>query len=190
MLDMEDAVSMRIFAEQPIKELFLDLANCPEKSTIPIAMARGAAINALINEAFDVFCNDYQAIMAGTRQNDLKSDFTPRFSAAFANIGELYSEIFSHRGKLGYEIGSYKIVGRIIKAFVLAIQSLCDKGSYDQLEFISQRCLDLAWNKDYVNNNSQQDYEWWLRQTFDFVSGLTDNYAMQISSEIEGVIRL
>ncbi|OQY17241.1 MAG: hypothetical protein B6I36_09245 [Desulfobacteraceae bacterium 4572_35.1] len=160
MLDMEDAVSMRI----------------------------GAAINALINEAVQVFCADYQNIMDGNRQQDLKSDFSPRFRSAFADIGELYHEIFSHRGKLGYEIGSYKIVGRIIKAFVLAIKSLCKKGDYDAIEFISQRCLDLAWDKEYIRSNSDKSYEWWLRQVFDFVSGLTDNYAIQISAEIEGII--
>lgn len=188
MLDMEDAVSMRIFPEQPIKALFLKLAGCPDKD-MPIAKARGAAIYALINETLTVFCNDYSAIMAGERQRDLKADFSPSFRTAFAEISELYTDIFSHRGKLGYEIGSYKIVGRIIKAFVLSIQSLCDKGNYDDLEYISQRCLDLAWSKAYINEHSNQSYEWWLRQVFDFVSGLTDNYAIQISSEIEGVIR-
>ncbi|MEA3466352.1 MAG: dNTP triphosphohydrolase [Thermodesulfobacteriota bacterium] len=189
MLDMEDAVSMRIFHEARIKMLFLELAGCPDDTSLPIAKARGAAIDALINEALAVFCNDYQAIMVGRRQQDLKADFSPRFSTAFTNIGELYTQVFSHRGKLGYEIGSYKIVGRIIKAFVLSIQSLCDNGDYDSLEFISKRCLDLAWSKEYIDEHNNRGYEWWLRQVFDFVSGLTDNYAIQISSEIEGVIR-
>jgi dGTPase len=188
MLDMEDAVSMRIFPEEPIKKLFLQLAGCPDDTWKPIAMARGEAINALIDETVKVFTTDYSAIMSGARQKDLKSDFSSRFDDGFAQIGELYEVIFSHRAKLGYELGAYKIVGRIIKAFVLALQSLCNKRDYNKIEYVATRCFELAWGKAYVCEHIDNDYEWWLRQSFDFVSGLTDNYAIQISAEIEGII--
>ena len=188
MLDMEDAVSMGIFPEKPIKELFLTIAGCPNDTWKAVAMARGEAINALIHESFKVFKNDYSNIMTGAREQDLKADFSQHYKECFKKINEHYIEIFSHRGKLGYEIGSYKIVGRIIKAFALSIQSLCEKDHYDELEYISSRCFDLAWGKEFTCDNFHQSYDWWLRQTFDYVSGLTDNYAIQISREIEGVL--
>nr|WP_320048550.1 dNTP triphosphohydrolase [uncultured Desulfuromonas sp.] len=188
LLDMEDAVSMRIFAEAPIKKLFLHLAGCPDDTWKPTAMARSEAINALINETLRVFVDDYPAILNGEREADLKSNFSDHFRDAFEEIGMLYTTIFSHRSKLGYEIGSYKMLGRIIKAFVLSAQSLCDRGNYSDLEFISQRCFNLAWDDDYIKSNADQPYQWWLRQIFDFVSGLTDNYAIQISGEIEGIL--
>ncbi|PLX90953.1 MAG: deoxyguanosinetriphosphate triphosphohydrolase [Desulfuromonas sp.] len=188
MLDMEDAVSMRIFPEQPIKELFFRVAGVAEDQEMSIAQARGMAINALINESCRVFEEDYAAIISGEREHDLKRDFSTPYRSAFQQIGELYTIIFSHRAKLGYEIGSYKMIGRIIKAFVLSVQSLCDRGSYGELDFISQRCFDLAWDHSYVDKHAQENYAWWLRQIFDFVSGLTDNYAIQISGEIEGIL--
>nr|WP_320115317.1 dNTP triphosphohydrolase [uncultured Desulfuromonas sp.] len=188
LLDMEDAVSMRIFPEEPIKELFLRLAGCPDETGIPTAMARSMAVAALINETCRVFTDDYPAILNGEREADLKSDFADRFREAFDEIGTLYTIIFSHRSKLGYEIGSYKMLGRIIKAFVLSAQSLCDRGSYSNLDFISQRCFNLAWDEAYITSNVDKSYQWWLRQIFDFVSGLTDNYAIQISGEIEGIL--
>lgn len=188
MLDMEDAVSMGIFPEKPIQELFLTIAGCPEDRWKPVAMARGEAINALINESFNVFKADYSAIMVGERERDIKADFSEHYKICFKKINEYYVDIFSHRGKLGYEIGSYKIIGRIIKAFILSIQSLCEKENYDELEYISSRCFELAWGKEYTCANFHQSYDWWLRQTFDYVSGLTDNYAIQISREIEGVL--
>ncbi|MBN2645533.1 MAG: dNTP triphosphohydrolase [Desulfuromonadaceae bacterium] len=188
MLDMEDAVSMRIFPAAPIKALFLTLAGATDTS-MPIAMARGAAIGALIDEAVRVFKADYDAIMNGERTQDLKADFSGRFKEGFKEVGALYEDIFSHRAKLGYEIGSYKMVGRIIKAFALALQSLDDSDScYDDLPFITRKCLELAWEKTYVENNRHESYDWWLRQAFDFISGLTDNYAIRISSEIEGIL--
>ncbi|MCD6526200.1 MAG: dNTP triphosphohydrolase [Desulfuromonas sp.] len=188
MLDMEDAVAMRIFPEAPIKELFFAVAGSPYRAKVPLAAARGKAIKAMIDESLRVFIDDYPAIMAGKRTADLKSSFDDRFDDCFAQIKTRYAEIFSHRSKLSYEIGSYKIVGRIIKAFVLAVRSLCEKRDYDDIEFVAQRCFDLAWGKEYVCENIDADYEWWLRQVFDYVSGLTDNYAIQISAEIEGII--
>lgn len=188
MLDMEDAVSMRIFPERPIKELFLKLAGLEGKNDIPISKARGMAIAALIDESLRVFCNHYAQIMTGEHTRDLKMDFSTRYNEGFAQIAELYTEIFSHRAKLRYELGAYKMVGRIIKAFSLALQSLCKHQDYDAAPFISRKCLDLAWDTAYIDAHRKQSYEWWLRQAFDFVSGLTDNYAIQISSEIEGIL--
>ena len=190
MLDMEDAVSMRIFPERPIKELFLKLAG-NARPDWSLAQVRGQAIEALINEALRIFAADYAAIMAGEREDDLKSAFADRFRDGFAEIAELYQEIFSHRAKLGYELGAYKMIGRIIKAFALALQSLCDRRDsfvYRDLPFITRKCLDLAWDHTYVEQHHQRDYDWWLRQAFDFIAGLTDNYAIRISSEIEGIL--
>ena len=187
-LDMEDAVSMRIFPEKPVKELFLRLAGMDKDSTLPIAKARGKAIAALIDESVRVFHHFYPAIINAEHTSDLKRDFSSRFDEGFAEIAAMYTEIFSHRAKLRYELGAYKMVGRIIKAFSLALQSLCRTQDYHASPFISRKCLDLAWDVEYIQQHRFESYEWWLRQAFDFVSGLTDNYAMQISSEIEGIL--
>lgn len=187
-LDMEDAVSMHIFPEEPIRQLFLKVARAEEGSSIGIAEARGRAIGLLIDNAWNTFENDYENIMTGDRENDLKADFSRDFQVEFDEIDQRYTEIFSHRSKLGYEIGAYKIVGRIIKSLVLAVQALCESHNYKKLKFISQRCFTLAWGEEYVVKNQNQEYEWWLRQVFDYISGLTDNYAIQISNEIEGIL--
>jgi dGTPase len=188
MLDMEDAVSMRIFPEQPVKELFLKLAGLEGRTDLPISKARGLAIAALIDESLRIFCQHYTQIMAGEHTRDLKGDFSARYDEGFAEIAEMYTEIFSHRAKLRYELGAYKMVGRIIKAFSLALQSLCKHRDYAATPFITRKCLDLAWDIEYIQAHRHESYEWWLRQAFDFVSGLTDNYAIQISSEIEGIL--
>ncbi|MCK4623339.1 MAG: dNTP triphosphohydrolase [Desulfuromonadales bacterium] len=188
MLDMEDAVSMRIFPEEPIVNLFLKIANFQEDRAVGIAEARGRAIGQLIDAAWRVFEDNYDSIMTGGRESDLKAEFSCNFEEEFKEIDRRYKEIFSHRSKLAYEIGSYKILGRITKSLVLAVQALCEERDYDKLKFISQKCFELSWGENYVKANQNKDYEWWLRQIFDYISGLTDNYAIQISNEIEGII--
>lgn len=190
MLDMEDAVAMRIFPEKPINDLFLKIADFKTARDVTIGEARGRAIGKLIDEAWLAFERDYDNIMIGNRECDLKSDFSKSFHEEFKEINTRYKEIFSHRAKLAYEIGSYKILGRIIKALVVSVQSLCKEGEFEKLTFISQKCLELAWGEKYAENNQDKDYEWWLRQIFDYVSGLTDNYAIQVSKEIEGVMSI
>ncbi len=187
-LDMEDAVAMRIFPAKPIVDLFLKIAKYQASRPIGIAEARSRAIGNLIDEAWRVFENDYERIMKGCRQEDLKADFSQNIKEDFQEIGRLYKEVFSHRSKLAYEVGSYKILGRIIKSLVLSVQALCEKKEYSELRFISKKCFELAWGEHYVMENIDKSYEWWLRQVFDFVSGLTDNYAIQISNEIEGIL--
>ena len=187
-LDMEDAVLMRIFPEEPIKKLFCEIAEIPTASNIPIGEARGLAIGKLINMAWDVFVSDYENIMEGDRVDDLKSQFSEPFNTAFKDIKAKYTEVFSHRKKLGLEISAYKVLGRIIKALVMSAQLVCEKRDYDKLPFISRRCMELAWGASYVKENIDQSYDWWLSHIFDYISGLTDNYAIQVSSEIEGIV--
>lgn len=187
-LDMEDAVLMRIFPEEPITKLFCDIAEIPTTNQISIGEARGAAIGKLINMAWSVFEKDYTNIMNGKRVEDLKSEFTEPYVAAFDDIKSRYKEVFSHRHKLGYEIGAYKVLGRIIKSLVLSAQRLSKEKKFDELPFISQRCLVLAWGESFVKKNERESYPWWLCHIFDYVSGLTDNYAIQVSKEIEGII--
>jgi dGTPase len=188
MLDMEDAVSMRIFPEKPILDLFLSIAKYQEKRPVNIAEARGRAIGKLVDEAWYSFENDYDNIVTGNRELDLKTEFSKKFEKEFLEIKERYREIFSHRSKLAYEIGAYKILGRIIKSLVMSAQSLCENKNYDELRFISQKCFELTLGEKFARDNQHKDYEWWLRQIFDFISGLTDNYAIQISNEIEGIM--
>jgi len=188
MLDMEDAVAMRIFPEKPIKDLFLKIAGFRTAREVTIGEARGRAIGKLIEEAWVAFEESYEDIMCGNRSSDLKSSFEKKFSEEFEEIGVRYKEIFIHRAKLSYEIGSYKILGRIIKSLILSVQSLCRAGEYKKIPFISKKCFELAWGVKFTEINQANGYEWWLQQIFDYVSGLTDNYAIQVSREIEGVI--
>lgn len=190
MLDMEDAVAMRIFPETPIKNLFLKIADFHTDRNVTIGEARGRAIGKLINEAWSAFEESYDDIMCGNRSSDLKSSFTSKFSEEFEEIGTRYKDIFTHRSKLSYEIGSYKILGRIIKSLALSVQALCKQGNYEDLPFISKKCFELAWGATFVKINQEKGYEWWLRQIYDYVTGLTDNYAIQVSKEIEGVMAI
>lgn len=184
-LDLEDAVEIGILDATRVRELY-DAALGRASGTEPLSVLRGKVIRVLIDGVWDVFEKDYGAIMAGDRYADLKSDLKPELGEIIKQIKRLYQEIFAERSKVAAELGAYKALGRIVKALCAATSGLAAERSYDKAGFLSQRCLELAWDEEYAREHEGDTYEWWLHQVMDYVSGITDNYARQLSREIEG----
>ena len=76
--------------------------------------------------------------------------------------------------------------GRIVEALCGATRALAAAGSFRGTPFLAQRCLELAWGRAYAVKHEGKGYGWWLHQVMDFVAGLTDTYARQMSREIDG----
>ena len=184
-LDLEDAVEMGILKERQVREVYASIANSTETKA-PLSVLRGHAISALIDGMWGVFERNYEEIMEGKRRADLKTDLDGRLGGAIESIKNLYPHIFAERSKVAAELGAYKSLGRIIKALCVGTGELAKKGRYDEVGFLSRRCLELAWGEEYAREQERRTYEWWLHQVLDYVSSLTDNYARQLSREIEG----
>ena len=185
-LDLEDAAALNIVTEDYVRDVFYGFLD-ESDSEMPLSQLRGSVIQRLIEESWDIFVRDYDGIMAGERQADLKSDFSPKLQDGLARVGDTYAMIFAETSKVVVELGAYKAIGRIIKALSLATQKLSDHQDFDRLLFISRRCLELAWPVEFIQANQTQSYQWWLHQILDYVSGLTDNHVRQLSREIEGI---
>jgi dGTPase len=178
-----NCASSRIARVREIYSQFLGGAS-PEGR--PLSQLRGKVVQGLIDESWNVFAADYASIMAGTRTQDLKSSFDEGLKKAIRDVKDIYDEIFAELSKVATELGAFKALGRILKALCNATSQLARTKDPSKLRFVSRRCLDLAWPKHHVEQNADKPYEWWLHQVLDYVSGLTDNYARQISREIEG----
>lgn len=186
--DLEDAVRMRILQESEVRRIFVKIIGRDEKR--PLSAMRAGAIGALTEAASEVFEKHYDEIISGKRpvDRDLKSDFPDRMKEALAEIKKRYeSDIFSHRPKIASELGAYNTLGRILGAYASAARELSTTGDYERLSFVQRRCLELAWEKDYILQNQTRGEAWWLAQVMDFIAGMTDNFALQVSSEIGGI---
>lgn len=185
-LDLEDAVEMGIMAEDSVKDIYKSLFSSENDARSPLSVLRGKAIGSLIDHVWEVFVSDYANIMAGQRTKALKEGFPAELKETIGKIKGAYHKIFADRTKVAAELGAYKALGRIMRALCQACSELSTKGMYGRVGFLSKRCFALAWTDEYAVQNEGQTYEWWLHQILDYVSGLTDNYARQISREIEG----
>jgi dGTPase len=185
-LDLEDAAELRIIPEARVRKIYSHFLGGPQPRSMPLSRLRGLVVQRLIDEIWSVFADDYAGIMAGTRTVDLKSSLDGGLKTALQDVKDVYNEIFADLSKVAIELGAFKALGRILKALCNATSRLARTNDPLKLRFVSRRCLDLAWPKHHVEKNVHQPYEWWLHQVLDYVSGLTDSYARQISRDIEG----
>ncbi|MCL1920198.1 MAG: dNTP triphosphohydrolase [Kiritimatiellaeota bacterium] len=184
--DLEDAVRMKILPKEEVQSIFADIiGDAAAPYRLPVMRAR--AIGRLIKAASDVFETHYDSIMRGTYAHPLKDGFPKPMKDGLARIREKYeNDIFRHRRKVATEIGAFSIIARILDTYTDVAKALSACKDYDKLGYRSQRCCTLAWGEDYVREHSAEGYAWWLSRVLDFAAGMTDDYATQVASEIQG----
>jgi len=185
-IDLEDAVEMGIIAHDKVHDLFLRMSQTTSYKWMALSQLRGQAIRSLMDQCWEVFEKDFDAIMNGDRADDLKSSLVFECTEQLREVADIYDSIFGHRKKVATELGAYHVLGRILKAFAKTIQAIAEASSYSQIHFLSKRTIELTWGRKHVESNLKKPYSWWLSQVMDYVSGMTDDYATRLSQEIGG----
>ena len=189
-LDFEDAVSMDIFSERQVCEIFrkvLSPRHQSESDGKPVQWFRGVAIGDLIEAFVDQFRRHYDEIMAGTFEGELKDYLEGDQKAAFGDIRELYGVLFSHHRKVIAEIGSYGQFSGILDHYLAFLEQIPRSGGAPQFNALStfgRQLVQLAWDADYYEANRSQTRAWWAHQVLDFVSGMTDDYLNTLSHRL------
>ena len=189
-LDFEDAVSMDIFPERQVCEIFrkvLSPRHQSESDGKPVQWFRGVAIGDLIEAFVDQFKRHYDEIMDGTFEGELKDYLEGDQKVAFGDIRELYGILFSHHRKVIAEIGSYGQFSGILDhylAFLEQIPRLGGAPQFNALSTFGRQLVQLAWDAEYYEANRSQTRAWWAHQVLDFVSGMTDDYLNTLSHRL------
>lgn len=189
-IDIEDAVEINEISPSEARELYFGLLGDKKKEyhdKANLPQLRAEVIGRLIEAFWDVFVSNYDEIMSGNRVDDLKAGLSPQDSECFASVKKANTtKIFTAEKKIRVEIGSYQVMGRILKALGKATYALSEHQDLHSVPFIAQRCLSLAWSQDYLAANAKQPFVWWIHHTLDFISGMTDDRAIEISNSING----
>ena len=192
-IDIEDAVEMNILSTDQATELYIKLLGesaTDRHSTMTLSQLRATVVGHLVDQFWSVFVADFDAIMRGQREDDLKAGVSDVLKDALAKVKVTNRKIFSTEKKIRVEIGAYKILGSIFKALAKATRIFSVKQDLDQIPFIARRCLELAWPVEYLQSHAQQSYSWWIHEILDYISGLTDDHACMVANAIEGVGRI
>lgn len=193
LMDLEDAHKLKIHSFEQTCSLFMGFFDTEtEESQIErikqtldlvsdrneqIAYLRATVIGKLVKQCVDVFWKKQEEILSGDFQSPL-IDHVPAVSlAAIQKIKkESIRNIYNDRSVIEIEISGYQIIGTLLEVFVDAI--------LDPQKGISKKMLMLI--PDQYSGDLQSTYQK-IQSIVDFVSGMTDLYALDLYRKIKGI---
>ncbi|SMO61310.1 dGTPase [Saccharicrinis carchari] len=193
-MDVEDAHKLRILHTHRTKEILMAfLAEeedrgarrkieelCREVTDIneQITLIRASVIGKLVGMCTRIFKDNYDAIMSGNFKGSLTDHLSGKTKAAAQNCTRVsFKEIYHHPSVVEIEISGFKILGSLLHEFSKAVLTPNDKYSSMLLAFIPEQ---------YRVDNTATTYQK-LQSVLDFISGMTDVYALDLYRKINGM---
>ncbi|HCY00391.1 MAG TPA: dehydrogenase, partial [Bacteroidales bacterium] len=192
-MDIEDAHKLNILSFSDVKELLLELFNAETDSkwldkinqtlievvdeNEKVAFLRAMAIGKLTNECSAQFTENYNTIMQGQLEQSLFNLLSSHLQNAIGTIKEVSREkIYNHRTVVEIELAGYKIIGTLLEKICPALAGNDDDYTKKVRKLIPSQ---------YINPNASKYHQ--LMSAIDFVSGMTDVYALEMYRTFEGI---
>lgn len=174
------ALMMRFFDEQTeakqinrIKETF-NLVSDPNEQ---IAYLRASVIGKLVKQCVDVFWEKQEEILSGQFQTPLIDCVSETSLQAMNEIKKVsIRNVYNDRSVVEIEISGYQIIGTLLEVFIEAI--------LNPKEGVSRKMIQLI--PAQFGGEYSGTYEK-IQSVVDFVSGMTDLYALDIYRKIKGI---
>lgn len=191
LMDMEDAHRLKILtydeiiqylkpfyeADEDLNAKFRDVQKEVTDRNELIAFLRASIINKLINACADVFVENYEAIMKGTFSDPLYKHLPAYLTEHMKQCKQMsIQRIYNHRSVIKIQLAGYHILGTLLEEFVGA--TINPKASY------SKQLLSLIPEQFEIQNGDLYSQ---IRNILDFISGMTDIYAVQLFRDIRGI---
>lgn len=192
-MDLEDAYKLGIMSYDQVRYLFLSfydrntdgkkletiektirlVTDCNEQ----VSYMRAGVIGKLIYECTDIFMEYQNEIMDGEFEGNLIGSLNSKSGKAMKEVREIsFADIYNHRSVVEIEIAGYKIIGTLLEEFVGALLNRNSAYSKKMLSLIPEQ---------YKNQNSNTYGQ--LQSAVDFISGMTDVFALDLYRKITGI---
>lgn len=188
-MDLEDGFRLGFVSFKETEELLLPIIN----SKLPdnyldrdefdrIGFLRAKAINNLIKEIAEIFLSNENLILEGKFTEELYN-LSP--SANYLKEIEKLSvkKIYRHKVVTEREAAGYEVLAGLLDVFITAINSWLDGDTRNKnrtiLNLLPSRIISSADSKTSVSER--------LHLIIDFVSGMTDSFAVSLFRKIKGI---
>lgn len=186
-IDLEDAHRLGILSYEELEDMLLPLCQDDKlKARLGslgdldsrVSLLRAKAINTLIVNCAQIFVVEQEQILAGTYDRALMDGLEGELLAAMKHIEEVsVTRIYNAPSVVQIEVAGYKVMSGLLEEFLPAYLS-GKRSPYEKkiLKLIPQQfdaCQDDAYTK--------------MRSVSDFVSGMTDLYAVDLYRRIKGI---
>ncbi len=191
-IDLEDAQRLKIISFEDTKKLLLNFFSHQsdkekqhtqdrlESLSDPneqLTYLRAKVIGLLVMECSNTFWENRESIMKGTFDSDLINRIHPEISKALKKVQKIsLNEIYRHRSVVEIEIAGYKVLGGLMSEFCEAILNPDSS--------VNEKLISLI-PKQYFSDNTDEYSK--IQTVLDFVSGMTDLYAVDLFKKIKGI---
>ena len=139
--------------------------------------ARSCVINRLEAECVRVFTEHEEEILSGTFQGSLVDNIGEREKEAYRECTSVSKrKIYQSKPVLDVELSGYKIMATLMDVFVEAAKAP-DK-------FYSRQLIQRVSDQYDIHNEKLEDR---VMAVVDYISGMTDVYALDIYQKINGI---
>ena len=190
-MDIEDSHKLKIlsFAEtehlllsffdeeiqQKIRQRIIDEELTDENEKV--VYMRASVIGKLENECVAAFLAHEEEILAGTFEGSLIDHISERQKKAYKECEKIsYSKIYQSKPVLDIELSGYKIMATLMEVFVEA--------AVNPSRFNSKQLLRRVSSQYYIENENLEER---IMAVIDYISGMTDIYALDIYQKINGI---
>jgi len=192
-LDMEDAHKRGIISTEAIESCFLSFFDTEKEKQFfahkekaynevsdvneRMAFLRAMLINKLVNCASDIFVKNYEAIMEGRFEKSLISHL-PDFEKNALDICRDASvkHIYRHPSVVKIELTGFNVIGTLLENFTDAVLNPDTPYNKKLLSLIPEQFK--AQTDDTYSK---------LQSAIDFISNMTDLYAVQLYKDLRGI---
>lgn len=186
-IDLEDAHHLKILSYREIEDLLLPLCHGENlrsrldglKDTgSKVSLLRAKAINTLIQGCAEVFANNQDKFLTGTFDRSLIDALDADIVAQMKKIESLsIKEIYNAPTVVQIEIAGFKVMNALLEEFLPAYLK-SNKNLFDKKI--------VAMIPEQFHAQSDDVYSK-IRSVLDFVSGMTDVYAVDLYRKIKGI---
>ena len=158
-----------------IRKTLLELENDPREQ---LAYLRAKCINFLALSCVDSFIANRNEILTGTYNRSLIDAIEPAAAKALDDINQVtVKKIYNHETVVKIELAGYEVMSALLESFIPAV--LHESASHREKKLL--RLLP----QQYVAPDGS-GYEKAL-SVIDFISGMTDSYAMELYKNLRGI---
>lgn len=189
-MDLEDGFRLGLLSFKDTEELLMPLIYTAKlkgykdrNDNDKIGYLRAKSISDIVQELANVFADEENNILTDKFENDLISEIPA--AKALENIKIIsVNKIYSYRSVVEREVEGYEVLGGLLDAFINA----ANEAAEGKASFKNKNLLKLVPNQ-FLQNNGKPHDDLYIRllNITDFVSGMTDTYAVSLFRKIRGI---
>ncbi|MCU7513112.1 MAG: deoxyguanosinetriphosphate triphosphohydrolase [Bacteroidota bacterium] len=148
-----------------------------------IGYLRAKAMSSLVNQLAEVFADEEENILQGRLTEDL-IDIIPSAKVLKKIKDVSKEEIYSYKSVIERETAGYEVLGGLLDIFITAVNAAADGNTSHK----NTKVLQLL-PKQFLNPGGIPEEDLYLRllRITDYVSGMTDTYAISLFRRVKGI---